>query len=79
MLVADRHAVHGTPMDDAFPDGTYNYWKSTFLRDFSDEAVDLVIEHANRMRSPLSGVVVEYYGGAMNRVGLAERPAGTWS
>jgi FAD/FMN-containing dehydrogenase len=59
-------------LDGAFPDGTYNYWKSTFLRDFGDDAVDLVIEHANRMRSPLSAVVVEFYAGAASRIGQAE-------
>jgi FAD/FMN-containing dehydrogenase len=59
-------------LDDAFPDGTHNYWKSTFLREFGDDAVDLVIEHANRMRSPLSAVVVEFYGGAAGRIGQAE-------
>ncbi len=26
-------------LDDAFPDGNQNYWKSTFLREFSDEAI----------------------------------------
>jgi hypothetical protein len=54
--------------DDSFPDGTYNYWKSSFLTALSDEAIDLIVEHGNRAGSPFSGVVVELYGGAAGRV-----------
>jgi FAD/FMN-containing dehydrogenase len=59
-------------LDGAFPDGSHNYWKSSMIRRLSDEAIDLLVEHANRMRSPLSGVLIEYYGGAPGRVGPAE-------
>lgn len=56
-------------LDDAFPEGTYNYWKSTFVKDLSDAAIDLIVAHANRAQSPMSATVVEYYAGAANRVG----------
>ena len=46
-------------LDDAFPDGAHNYWKSTFVRELSDEVIDLLVEHANKARSPMSAVVVE--------------------
>jgi len=52
----------------SFPDGNHNYWKSSVMRDFPDEAVSTVIEYANRMASPLSMIVIEYYGGAAGRV-----------
>jgi FAD binding domain/Berberine and berberine like len=52
----------------SFPDGHHNYWKSTLQRDLSDEAIALLVEHANRMASPLSAVVLEYYGGAAGRI-----------
>jgi FAD binding domain/Berberine and berberine like len=55
-------------LDDAFPDGTYNYWKSTFVKELTDGAIDLIVEHANRAQSPLSAVVLEFYGGAAGRV-----------
>jgi hypothetical protein len=55
-------------LDGAFPDGTRNYWKSTFLKTLSDAAIDLLVEHANRAQSPLSAVVIEFYGGAAGRV-----------
>ena len=59
-------------LDDAFPDRAYNYWKSTFVTELSDEVIDLVVEHADRARSPLSAVVLEFYGGAAGRVGKTE-------
>lgn len=52
----------------SFPDGNQNYWKSTLQRDLPDEAISAIVEHANRLQSPLSFVVLEYYGGAAGRV-----------
>jgi hypothetical protein len=40
----------------------------------SDDAIDVLVEHANRAISPLSGVVVEYYGGAASRLGSPKLP-----
>jgi FAD binding domain/Berberine and berberine like len=59
-------------LDGAFPGGNQNYWKSTFLGELSDEVIDLLVEHANRATSPLTAVVIEYYGGAASRVGVSE-------
>jgi hypothetical protein len=61
-----------TLLDPAFPDGNQNYWKSTFLRELSDDAIAVLVEHANRATSPLSGVTIEFYGGAASRVGVSE-------
>jgi FAD/FMN-containing dehydrogenase len=52
----------------SFPDGNHNYWKSSVLQELPDEAVSVVIEYANRMASPLSMIVLEYYGGAAGRI-----------
>lgn len=59
-------------IDGAFPDGNHNYWKSTFLKELNDEAIDLIVERANRPHSPLTTVVIEFYGGAPGRVGPAD-------
>jgi FAD/FMN-containing dehydrogenase len=61
-----------TLLDGAFPEGNHNYWKSTFLRELSDDAIGVLVEHANRATSPLTGVTIEYYGGAASRVGVFE-------
>ncbi|OUL77808.1 FAD-binding oxidoreductase [Paraburkholderia hospita] len=59
-------------LQESFPDDTYNYWKSTFLSEMTDEVLDVIVEHANGMQSPLSSVLVEFYAGAASRVGLAD-------
>ncbi len=59
-------------IDGSFPDRTFNYWRSTFLKELSDKAIDLIVAHANRIESPLSGIVVEFYGGAAGRIGPAD-------
>ena len=59
-------------LDGAFPDGNQNYWKSTFLREFSDDAISVLVDHANRATSPITAVVIEYYGGAASRVGVSD-------
>ncbi len=61
-----------TLLDAGFPDGNQNYWKTTFLRDLSDDAIGILVDHANRATSPLSAVVIEYDGGAASRVGVSE-------
>ena len=53
-----------TVFDAAVPDGNQNYWKSTFLRDLSDEAIHTVVSHANEATSPLTAVLLEQYGGS---------------
>jgi FAD/FMN-containing dehydrogenase len=54
----------------AFPWGNRNYWKSSFLRALPDVAIDDVVEQANQSKSPLSAVILEYYGGAASRVAV---------
>jgi hypothetical protein len=68
-------------LDGAVPDGNQNYWKSAFLRELSDAAIDEIVTHANQATSPLTAVLVEQYGGAMSRVpddatAFAHRKAG---
>ena len=52
----------------SFPDGNHNHWKSTLQRQLTDDAIVAIVEHANRMDSPLSAVVLEHYGGAAGRI-----------
>ena len=59
-------------LDDAFPDRTYNYWKSTFLEGLSDEAIDVMVEHANRAHRRCRPWSSNIYGGAAGRVGDSE-------
>jgi FAD/FMN-containing dehydrogenase len=58
--------------DASNPDGVHNYWRSTYLKEPSDEAIDAIVEHGNRAESPLSFTLIELYDGAVNRIGNAE-------
>ncbi len=49
--------------------GTYNYWKSNFLKSFSDQAIDTIIDFFAETPSPRTVVVLEHDGdGAYSRV-----------
>jgi len=55
-------------LDGAFPSGTRNYWKSAFVKGLPDAAIDVLTEHGRGIeKSPMSGLLVEYYGGAGGR------------
>src|SRR4051812_17776756 len=64
--------VMQTVFDAAVPDGNQNYWKSAFLRELSDDAIDVIVSHANQATSPMTAVLVEQYGGAASRIGKSE-------
>ena len=58
--------------DDAYPRGALNYWKSSFVRDLSDEAIGELIGRFAIAPSPLSAMVIEYFHGAVCRVGVSD-------
>jgi FAD/FMN-containing dehydrogenase len=63
------YAEAQTMADFLWPRGTYNYWKSSYLKSLSDGAIDTVLEFYSKAPSPRSVVVLEHNGdGAMNRV-----------
>lgn len=51
-------------LDAGFPHGNRYYWKSGFIKDLSDEAIDIIINHMASIPSPYSASMLEYYGGA---------------
>ena len=55
-------------LDDGFPCGLRNYWKSSFLRELRDDAVATITEAYARVTSPLTAVLLEPWGGAVSRV-----------
>ena len=58
--------------DTAYPPGRLNYWKSSFLADLTDEAIETILAHVSVMPSPLSAVALEQLGGAVSRIGPHE-------
>jgi FAD/FMN-containing dehydrogenase len=61
-----------TMLDAGFPRGALNYWKATFLTELSDTAIDTMIEGFRACPSPMSGLVLEHFHGAVTRVGPTE-------
>jgi FAD/FMN-containing dehydrogenase len=44
------------------------YWKSTFLREFTPDARDVIAQSARNLPTPLSMLLLEHFHGAMSRV-----------
>ncbi len=61
-----------TTFDAANPPGLLTYWKSSFLRELSNAAIDTFAEHCARLPSPMTQVLIEDLHGAVNRVGKDE-------
>lgn len=57
-----------TIMDAGFPRGALNYWKSSFLRELSDDAIDTLVEQFANCPSPMGSLVIESFQGAVTRV-----------
>jgi FAD/FMN-containing dehydrogenase len=55
-------------LDGGAPFGLRSYWKSRFLRDLPDEAIDTFVRHAETMTSPRTFVILEHSHGAVTRV-----------
>jgi FAD/FMN-containing dehydrogenase len=54
--------------DPFFPVGRRYYWKSTYLRELSDQAIDVLAERGRLRPSPMSAVTLWQLGGAISRV-----------
>jgi FAD/FMN-containing dehydrogenase len=59
---------HQSFLDAGQPDGRCYYWKSDYLDRFSDELVDVTLDHSAHFSSPMSAVLVMHLGGAARRV-----------
>jgi FAD/FMN-containing dehydrogenase len=55
-------------LDAGFPRGALNYWKSSFLTELSDAAIDTMTAQFSTCPSPMSGIVLEEFHGAATRV-----------
>jgi FAD/FMN-containing dehydrogenase len=57
-------------LNDAYPAGLSNYYKSHFLSRISDELIETVIDGFAKIPSPMSALGFEQFGGAVGRVGV---------
>ncbi len=62
------YALMNAMLDEGFPKGVLNYWKSRFISDLSDDAIDTVVEQFATCPSDMSGALFEHFHGAATRV-----------
>lgn len=55
-------------LDDSFPQGARNYWKSHFCEHLSDAAIDTIVDCFRKSPSPMASIVIEHFHGAPTRV-----------
>ncbi|HXV37583.1 MAG TPA: BBE domain-containing protein [Myxococcota bacterium] len=66
------YADTNTIFDASFPRGAHNYWKSSFLGDLSDAAIEALIRQFSACPSAMSGLFLEHFHGAATRVGSGD-------
>ena len=54
-------------LDAGYPKGSLNYWKSSFFRELSDDAIRTMIDVFPSCPSPMTGLLLEHYHGAATR------------
>jgi FAD/FMN-containing dehydrogenase len=59
-------------LDAAYPKGALNYWKSSFLEQLSDDAIDTMIESFARCPTPMGQLLLEHFHGAATRVAVGD-------
>lgn len=55
-------------LDDEYPRGALNYWKSSFVEELTDDAIETLVDSFSRCPSPMSSVTFEHFHGAATRV-----------
>ncbi len=60
--------------DEEYPNGRRYYWRSSYLPELSDEAIDKIINLGSRRPSPLTSLDLLVLGGAIGDVRLNDTP-----
>ena len=62
------YAARNSASDTSFPKGALNYWKSAFLTDLTDEAIDSLVASFMRCPSAMSLCLLKPMHGAVTRI-----------
>jgi FAD/FMN-containing dehydrogenase len=62
------YTVLQSASDEGFPPGQQHYWKASFLKDLTEEAIEVLAHFVSEMPSPDSGVGLQQMHGAASRV-----------
>ena len=66
------YPVMNTILDAGYPDGALNYWLSSFTSELSDGLIDAMVERFDSIPSPMSGILLEHFHGAVTRIGATD-------
>jgi hypothetical protein len=66
------YVAHQAMFDPSFPHGWHYYFRSCDVAELTDDVIDTTVDHALRMRSPLTAFPIWQLGGAVARVGEDE-------
>jgi FAD/FMN-containing dehydrogenase len=74
------YVEHQTMFDAAQPAGRCNYWKTSYLSELSDAAIEALVEGARAATSPLSLLALYQLGGAarLGKAAFCLNVAATW-
>jgi FAD binding domain/Berberine and berberine like len=67
---------HQAILNPSFPPGWWYYIRSCNLAELSDEVIDIFVDHALKIASPVTVFSIFHLGGAVARVGEDETPIG---
>jgi FAD binding domain/Berberine and berberine like len=62
------YVAHQSMFDASFPHGWWYYFRACDVGELSDDVIDVMVEHARRIVSPISTVAFFQMGGAVPRV-----------
>jgi FAD/FMN-containing dehydrogenase len=62
------YVAHQKMFDAAYPHGRHYYWKAHKLGPLTDDIIEVIVDHAARVTSPLSAVPIFCLGGAVARL-----------
>jgi len=65
---ATDYCVLNTLLDAGLPRGAKNYWKSSFLRSMTDDAIDAIVRTYEECPPSMSQIILEHIHGAVCRV-----------
>jgi FAD/FMN-containing dehydrogenase len=63
-----EYTAINSAIDPAYPRSALNYWKSSFLRELTNDAIDAIVDQFATCPSPTSSFVIENLHGEVTRV-----------
>src|SRR5215207_7086346 len=76
LCVPKPFLAHQAMFDPSFPHGWWYYMRACDVAQLTDEVIDITVDHALRIKSPLTSFVIWQLGGAAARVGEEEAAFG---